>query len=50
MVVTEKGEKWLHTKEKDLEDYVNKHMANLTVEEQSAFLGLLEKFMGKKEL
>jgi DNA-binding MarR family transcriptional regulator len=50
VVPTEKGEKWLRTKEEVLAGYVKKHMANLTVEEQSAFLGLLEKFMGKKEM
>jgi DNA-binding MarR family transcriptional regulator len=45
VVPTEKGRDWLAAKEKVLADYVEKHMANLTPEEQTAFLGLLEKFM-----
>lgn len=45
VVPTEKGREWLQLKEKVLVEYVQKHMANLTPEEQTAFLGLLEKFM-----
>jgi DNA-binding MarR family transcriptional regulator len=45
VVPTQKGLEWLAAKEKVLADYVKKHMANLTPEEQTAFLGLLEKFM-----
>jgi DNA-binding MarR family transcriptional regulator len=45
VVPTEKGREWLAAKEKVLVEYVQKHMANLTSEEQTVFLGLFEKFM-----
>ncbi len=50
VVPTEKGKRWLQTKEEVLAGYVKKHMANLTVEEQRTFLGLLEKFMKRNDL
>jgi DNA-binding MarR family transcriptional regulator len=45
VVPTEKGREWLASKEKVLADYVEKHMANLTLEEQKTFVVLLEKFL-----
>jgi DNA-binding MarR family transcriptional regulator len=44
VVVTEKGGKLLRAKEKELEEYVNQHLGNLTPEEQTRFVELLEKF------
>jgi DNA-binding MarR family transcriptional regulator len=45
VVPTEKGEKYLSEKEKMLTQYIKQHTANLTQEEQTVFLRLLEKFM-----
>jgi DNA-binding MarR family transcriptional regulator len=47
VVPTAKGEKWLLSKEKVLADYIEKHMARLTVAEQEQFIGLLTKFVNE---
>jgi DNA-binding MarR family transcriptional regulator len=48
VVPTAKGEKWLLSREKVLANYVRKHMANLTVDEQREFIDLLVKFVKEK--
>ena len=45
VVPTAKGEKWITSKETLLADYVQQHLANLTVKEQQDFLMLLSKFV-----
>jgi DNA-binding MarR family transcriptional regulator len=42
---TEKGKKWMLSKEKVLAEYIQKHMANLTHGEQEQFIDLLSKYV-----
>jgi DNA-binding MarR family transcriptional regulator len=45
VVPTEKGEKWVLSKETVLSGYIKKHMANLNESEQKEFIDLLTKFV-----
>ena len=45
VVPTEKGIKWIQKNEKVLAQYIEKHMANLTPQEQRQFISLLAKFV-----
>jgi|WetSurMetagenome_2_1015567.scaffolds.fasta_scaffold02769_2 DNA-binding MarR family transcriptional regulator len=45
IVPTDKGKKWILSKEKVLSDYIKKHMAKLTASEQKEFVDLLNKFV-----
>jgi DNA-binding MarR family transcriptional regulator len=46
VVPTEKGKKWIESNQEVLAEYIRKHMANLSPQEQQQFISLLAKFVG----